>query len=201
MKSESQTELLTLKWKTGHARDLDNRWGFCHCMSGLDLNCWPDSIRLRFSLMFSRLLQNSLANGIVRLFSLSTEASGQGDSPQWITFLPLTDCDPGSGCLFKSLPHLSWASRCRFETHDGKTLLKRDYQWCTSRIVWHLLVFTIIHKNFSKISMSTPHWCKLRQCICPLGAYYQWWTRGKRKKIYWAIATNEVALFLTSITT
>lgn len=39
LKSESQTELLTLKWETGHARDLDNQWNFCHCMSGLNLNC------------------------------------------------------------------------------------------------------------------------------------------------------------------
>lgn len=93
-KSESQTELLTLKWETGHARDLDNQGNFCHCMSGLNLNCWPDSIRLRFSLTFSGLLQNSLANGIVRSCSRSTEASSQCDSPQWITFLTLADLWP-----------------------------------------------------------------------------------------------------------
>lgn len=63
-------------------------------MSGLNLNCWPDSIRLRFSLTFSRLLQSRLASGIVQSCSPSTEASSQCDSPQWITFLMLIDLWP-----------------------------------------------------------------------------------------------------------
>lgn len=124
LKSESQTELLTLKWETGHARDLDNQWNFCHFMSGLNLNCWPDSIRLRFSLTFSRLLQNSLANSIVRSCSPSTEASSQCDSPPWITFLTLADLWPCLDVCSKAYlicsGHHTASSKLMMEKHCWK---------------------------------------------------------------------------------
>lgn len=33
---KSQATLLTLRWSPECARDLDNQWSFCHCVTDLD---------------------------------------------------------------------------------------------------------------------------------------------------------------------
>lgn len=135
-------------------------------MSGLNLNCWPDRIKLRFLTTFSRLFQTLLP--MVLCGTVPTEAP-RGKPPVWFpkvnNFLSPFKCVALSSDVCSAVTSFwSWAYYRYLKTQDGKTEPKK--RLLIEFIKYYLTPVYLCHHSleyFEKNRMFTLLLCSLKR--------------------------------------